>query len=126
MNNIDLTERINNIIVDATEKVQKYLTRTHQLILLEKIKVPINFEWVDLPVHIFGKTFQNELVQFNKYYLDNKDIDFDSFLKETVLHEYAHIICLRLYNSLKHDNRFKYINKILGGSCKINGNFNKK
>lgn len=111
--------RIKEILKEAIEKFTKYLEKTGQTHLISKLSIP-EIKWTFMSLHINGQTHMDEHIELNKAYLNSPEVE--RFLHDTVIHQFTHVICLRIFNLFKHDHVFKRMNKILGG----NGAFNNK
>lgn len=104
---------IENILQKTIHKFQEYLNRTGETDLKQHLSIP-QIEWKDMYLNIYGKTYEDEHIELNALYL--KIPHAEEFVREVILHQFAHVLTLRIFKTLKHDHTFKHINKILGGS----------
>ena len=104
---------IENILQETIHKFQEYLNKTGETDLKQHLSIP-EIEWKDMYLNIYGKTYEDEHIELNALYL--KIPHAEEFIREVILHQFAHVLTLRIFKTLKHDHTFKHINKILGGS----------
>lgn len=104
---------IENILQETIHKFQEYLNRTGETDLKQHLSIP-KIEWKDMYLNIYGKTYEDEHIELNALYL--KIPHAEEFIREVILHQFAHVLTLRIFKTLKHDHTFKHINKILGGT----------
>ena len=107
---------IENILQEAIQKFEEYLNKTGETELKQHLSIP-RIEWKNLNLNIYGKTYEDEHIELNEAYL--KILHAEEFIREVVLHEFTHVLTLRMFKSFKHDHLFKHVNKILGGTGNI-------
>ena len=99
------------------DKIQKKLNELVQL--AEKLFYPgkfgdITFKMNSRLTSTAGRAF------YDRGYMDFStslyEANQEEFLVDTVPHEFAHMVAFRVYNSVGHDNSWRYVVQQLGGS----------
>lgn len=114
-------KRCDKIVDQAWKDIVEYIndaytyTSTSAKDMITKLGAKPTIAWKKFGFRAAGRTWYNNgvgLIEMNTNFLYSKDAD--EFIKNTTLHELAHLICLRLFKELKHNVRFRNIARVLG------------
>lgn len=112
MNIIDAAEKSQMYATEAWKKIRAYFENTDISKMPQLSKMP-EIRWKKFGFHVAGRCYyKDDYIEMNINYLNSPDAE--KFVKNTTIHELAHSVAYRIFQSPGHDYYWKHIAMIMG------------